>query len=170
MLIDQDGALYRLVDDAHTAWHAGHSFWRGCRQLNDHSLGVELQHGGVRYPDRHGALAPFTFGQIASLCRLLHYWQDSFAIAPENIVGHSDIAPERKIDPGPLFPWPQLVRAGLAADYSDHRHLLDMTDEAAVRAGLAAIGYDPLASTNALKRAFALRLGVDLPMVVKPTA
>ncbi|MDI9313574.1 MAG: N-acetylmuramoyl-L-alanine amidase [Hydrotalea sp.] len=156
VVIDSDGKIYRLVADDKTAWHAGLSYWRGTRNLNPHSLGVELQHGGVRYPDKNGKLADYPIAQIESLMALLHHWRGKFSVPPENIVGHSDIAPDRKIDPGATFPWQRLVVENLAQDMAPHRNILTMADDKA-RDQLLAMGYDPMVDTATLKKAFGLR-------------
>ncbi len=160
VVIDVDGKVYRLVDDNKTAWHAGLSYWRGVRNINHHALGVELQNGGVRYPDNHGKLSDFPPKQIAALINLLQYWQKKFSITAPNIIGHSDVSPGRKIDPGAKFPWPSLVAKNLAQDMNPHRAILTMPDDDA-RQALLALGYDPQVDTAILRQAFALRLGID---------
>ncbi|WP_425405632.1 N-acetylmuramoyl-L-alanine amidase [Hwanghaeella sp.] len=107
-LIDEDGTVYRLVAEEKRAWHAGLSYWRGQRDVNSHSIGIELQNPGERFGYR-----PFAEPQMAaliSLCRgILQRWQ----IPSRNVVGHSDIACDRKHDPGHLFNWQGLARAGI---------------------------------------------------------
>ena len=158
VVIDSNGDVYRLVGDEKTAWHAGLSYWRGTRNLNHHSLGVELQHGGVRYPGKNGKPEAYPAAQINALKQLLRHWCDRFSVVPENIVGHSDVAPDRKIDPGPTFPWQELAEDGLAQDMTAHRDIITMGDDVA-RGKLLALGYDPEATAAVLKKSFALRLG-----------
>ena len=102
--------VYQLVDENRRAWHAGVSAWYDYPDLNTSSIGIELVNEGRR-PDL--SWAPYTPQQIETLIALLHDIVAKHNIPAEHIVGHSDIAPQRKIDPGPLFPWEQLAQAGL---------------------------------------------------------
>ena len=106
-VLAEDGALYRLVPESHVAWHAGRSWWRGREALNGTSIGVEIVnlHG-----DRHD-YPPQQVTALIELCRGILARHP--AIAPRNVVGHSDIAPKRKIDPGLRFPWASLAAAGI---------------------------------------------------------
>ena len=106
-LIEADGQIFRLVDEARRAWHAGVACWRGERDVNARSIGVELVNPG----HEHGYL-PFPDSQVAVLLRLLDDVRSRWAVDDGDIVGHSDVAPERKLDPGELFPWPRLADAG----------------------------------------------------------
>ncbi len=106
-VLAEDGTAYRLVPEDRTAWHAGPSYWRGREALNATSIGVEIVnlHG-----DRHDYPPP----QIAALIDLCHgIIARHPAIVARNVVGHSDIAPQRKIDPGRRFPWATLAAAGI---------------------------------------------------------
>lgn len=111
----RDGTLWQLVPESELAWHAGPSFWRGATRINDTSIGIELVNPGYRQTLTGLRWAPFSPEQIAVLEALLKDAARRYRIAPENIVGHSDIAPQRKQDPGPLFPWKQLAQAGIGA-------------------------------------------------------
>ncbi|MCD0503756.1 N-acetylmuramoyl-L-alanine amidase [Bordetella petrii] len=106
--------VYRLVDETRNAWHAGASSWYRQVSLNPVSIGIELVNGGR---DDHApggtGWQPYSQAQIQSLILLLQDVLARHGIAPENVVGHSDIAPQRKTDPGPLFPWKQLADAGI---------------------------------------------------------
>lgn len=106
-LIDKQGQIFQLVDEAHRAWHAGVSSWEGETDINNGSIGIELDNGG----HTHGP-EPFPDEQIRSLLVLLKDLVDRHKIQPHRILGHSDIAPGRKIDPGPLFPWDILAKHG----------------------------------------------------------
>lgn len=108
ILIDDDGAVHRLVDDEHRAWHAGVSFWRGISDINSVSIGVELVNPGHEFGYR-----AFPDPQIRSLITVAGGIVAKYGIAPSHIVGHSDIAPGRKTDPGELFPWQRLASEGL---------------------------------------------------------
>jgi len=106
-VLAEDGMVHRLVPEDRVAWHAGRSYWRGRATLNATSVGVEIVnlHG-----DRHDYPKP----QIAALIELCHGILGRHpAIVPRNVVGHSDIAPKRKTDPGLRFPWAMLAEAGI---------------------------------------------------------
>ena len=107
-LIDEDGAVLRLVDEARRAWHAGVARWRGHSDINDRSVGIELvnpghEHGYRRFPEP----------QMAAVIALSHGIVARHAIPARNVVGHGDIAPDRKSDPGELFDWRRLAHAGI---------------------------------------------------------
>jgi N-acetylmuramoyl-L-alanine amidase len=131
-VVDEDGTTYALVGEEYRAWHAGVSYWRGVRGLNDRSVGIEIVNPGHEWGYRG-----FPVGQlnaVRDLClRILARWP---GIEARNVVGHSDIAPDRKQDPGELFPWAWLAGQGVGV----------WTDETAapgdVWSDLAAIGYD----------------------------
>ncbi len=123
---------YRLVDESRRAWHAGASFWAGRTNLNDQSIGIELVnqawcHASTewvnpesRRPDSICFFPDFADGQIALLVELLDdIYERHPDIPPTHIVGHSDIAPDRKIDPGPRFPWQRLAELGYGAWFDD---------------------------------------------------
>ncbi len=107
-LIDEDGTTYQLVDEAERAWHAGASCWRGNRAINARSIGIELVNPGHEFGYR-----PFPEAQMDALIRLAQVILARHPIPPRNVVGHSDIAPSRKQDPGELFDWPMLARHGI---------------------------------------------------------
>lgn len=107
-LIDEDGTCYALVAEEHRAWHAGRSFWRGWRNVNARSIGIELVNPGHEFGYR-----PFPEAQMASLIALAGGILDRHPIPARNVVAHSDIAPTRKEDPGELFDWPGLAQAGI---------------------------------------------------------
>lgn len=105
-LIERDGTLVQLVDVHRRAWHAGESQWCGRDRCNDYSVGVELEGCDEQ---------PFEDAQYETLHRLLRWLAGVFpAITPERVVGHSDVAPGRKTDPGPCFDWAR-ARAALPA-------------------------------------------------------
>lgn len=107
-MIDEDGAMSRLVPESRRAWHAGVAEWAGDRRVNDRSIGIELVNPG----HEHG-LRPFPEAQMAALEALAGAVVRRHAIAPRCVVGHSDVAPARKRDPGELFDWARLARAGI---------------------------------------------------------
>jgi N-acetylmuramoyl-L-alanine amidase len=106
-VLAEDGTLYRLVPEDCVAWHAGRSHWRGREALNATSIGVEIV-------NLHGDRHDYPRAQVAALIELCHgILVRHPAIVPRNIVGHSDIAPKRKIDPGLRFPWATLALSGI---------------------------------------------------------
>ncbi|WP_239952572.1 N-acetylmuramoyl-L-alanine amidase [Pantoea sp. Z09] len=107
--------VWQLVPEAQLAWHAGASYWRGATHINDTSIGIELVNRGYTRTLTGRDWQPFSAAQIAALIPLLKDITQRYAIAPVQIVGHSDIAPQRKQDPGPLFPWRQLAQQGIGA-------------------------------------------------------
>jgi len=112
--------IYRLVDETRSAWHAGDSRWYEQAWLNPTSIGIELVNTG-RNDHAHGAPGwqPYPDAQIQALVLLLRDLIARHGVHPENIVGHSDIAPQRKTDPGPLFPWKRLADAGIGRWYDE---------------------------------------------------
>jgi len=108
-LVAEDGTVLRLVDEDKRAWHAGRSHWRGVKDINSASIGIEIVNPGHEFGYR-----PFPDEQVAAVIRLVHEIKDRYDITRGNVVGHSDIAPARKQDPGELFPWGKLARLRLA--------------------------------------------------------
>ena len=107
-VIDEDGSLYQLVLEEHRAWHAGVAAWRGNTNINDRSIGIELVNPGHEFGYR-----PFTSAQMTILIPLTQEIIARHAIAARDVVGHSDIAPIRKQDPGELFDWADLANQGI---------------------------------------------------------
>lgn len=107
--------VWQLVPESQRAWHAGTSSWQGTTELNAASIGIEnVNLGPIDTPQGRG-WQPYPPAQVDALIRLSKDIVTRYAIAPTRVVGHSDIAPQRKIDPGPLFPWKQLYDAGVGA-------------------------------------------------------
>jgi len=113
-LINQKGKIIRLVQDKYVAWHAGKSCWGRYKSLNENSIGIELVNKGHQF-----GYTNFKKKQILSLVKLGKRLIKKYKINKKNIVGHSDIAPLRKIDPGEKFPWKYLAkkRVGIWHDY-----------------------------------------------------
>ncbi len=136
-LVDEDGTLYRLVDETKRAWHAGASHWAEETDINSCSVGIELQNPGHEFGYRS-----FPDAQMTALTALCADILSRLAIPTERILGHSDVAPSRKEDPGELFDWRRLAEAGIgrlpAATATDYK-----MDDQEARALLTAIGYDP---------------------------
>tara|TARA_B100000902_G_scaffold235215_1_gene222925 strand:- start:127 stop:870 length:744 start_codon:yes stop_codon:yes gene_type:complete len=106
--IKRNGELLNLVPDLYEAWHAGKSHWKNFKSLNKNSIGIEITNPG----HEHG-YKKFTQKQIASLKKILRYLSKKYKIKKENILGHSDISPDRKKDPGERFPWQKLAKENL---------------------------------------------------------
>jgi N-acetylmuramoyl-L-alanine amidase len=151
-LIDEDGQVLRMVPEERRAWHAGVSYWRGQTGLNDCSIGIEIVNPGHEWGYR-----PFPDAQIEALIPLLADIKQRHAVTRGNVVGHSDIAPARKRDPGELFPWGKLARLRLALP-RPARNLMDPNwTDAGFLLALERFGYDvsdPLAATIAFQRRF----------------
>ncbi|MGX5021314.1 N-acetylmuramoyl-L-alanine amidase [Enterobacter asburiae] len=107
--------IWQLVPESELAWHAGISFWRGTNRINDTSVGIELENRGWQKTSGVKHFTPFEPAQIAALVPLAKDIITRYNIRPENVVAHSDIAPQRKDDPGPLFPWRELAQQGIGA-------------------------------------------------------
>lgn len=107
-VLHEDGAVVQLVAERDRAWHAGKGSWQGREDVNSRSVGIEIVNGGHRY-----GLPPYPDAQIEALIALCRGILARHAIAPWNIVAHSDIAPERKRDPGEHFPWARLAASGI---------------------------------------------------------
>ncbi|BBR21685.1 N-acetylmuramoyl-L-alanine amidase [Klebsiella sp. WP3-S18-ESBL-05] len=107
--------IWRLVPESELAWHAGVSFWRGATRINDTSIGIELENLGWQKSGGTKSFPPFEPTQIQALIPLAKDIIKRYNIEPQNVVAHSDIAPQRKDDPGPLFPWQALAQQGIGA-------------------------------------------------------
>jgi N-acetylmuramoyl-L-alanine amidase len=110
---DPKPVIYNLVDETNAAWHAGNSSWKNYTQLNNSSIGIEIVNPGWKDTPTGRVYAPFPQSQIDAIIPLVRDIVTRHHIAPENVLGHSDIAPLRKQDPGPMFPWKQFADAGL---------------------------------------------------------
>lgn len=137
-VITEEGEVIRLVPEDKRAWHAGVSFWRGHKDVNSASIGIELDHPGHALGYR-----PFAEAQIDALIPLLHRIIKTHDIPRANVVGHSDVAPARKIDPGELFPWDRLAGYGLCLPRPERLDRGDPFDnDAAFYLALERFGYD----------------------------
>ena len=112
-LISRNGKVLQLVKDNNIAWHAGVSNWFNFKNLNKNSIGIELENKGHQY-----GYQDFPSKQIAQLIKILKILKKKFKIQNTNIIGHSDIAPSRKTDPGEKFPWKKLYKNDLAIWHS----------------------------------------------------
>ena len=150
-MIGEEGTVTALVPEAKRAWHAGRSYWRGITDVNSASIGIELVNPGHEW-----GYTPFPEPQMAALIRLLAdiIWRREIELS--NVVGHSDIAPARKMDPGELFEWPRLARLGLALPTPKPRIRLLHENPGALYLSLERFGYD-ISDGHAAVRAFQRR-------------
>jgi N-acetylmuramoyl-L-alanine amidase len=136
-LIEEDGTLWRLVRESRRAWHAGAACWRGERDVNGRSIGIELVNPGHEFGYR-----PFPDAQMATLITLARDLVADHAIPPGHVVGHSDVAPARKQDPGELFDWRRLAAAGIGLWPTPAAGDAGPEKPGEVAALLTRIGYD----------------------------
>lgn len=156
-LVEEDGTIWRLVPESSRAWHAGLSFWRGHRALNDRSVGIEIVNPGHEWGYR-----PFPEVQMAAVIGLCRELIGRHPIPPRNVVAHSDIAPDRKQDPGELFDFARLARNGVGlysnvADLGTGEAVVDAAGLAPVRRDLTRVGYE-VATSGAWDPRFGLVL------------
>jgi len=151
-LVHEDGRVLCLVPEDRRAWHAGASHWRGITDVNSASIGIEVVNPGHDWGYR-----AFPDAQLEALVELVSDVKDRHGITRGNVVGHSDVAPTRKRDPGELFPWGRLARLRLALPRPT-RNLMDPGwTGAGFLLALERFGYDvtdPLAATVAFQRRF----------------
>lgn len=133
-LIEEDGRIHRLVEESRRAWHAGVSFWAGERDINGVSIGIELVN-----PGHDLGCQAFPQPQMAALIELGQAILARHPIAPARVLGHSDVAPSRKIDPGELFDWQALAKAGIGLWPAPAPGPADL---ASVQRALARFGYE----------------------------
>ncbi len=143
-LIARDGTIFQLVDERARAWHVGESKWGPNADINSSSLGIELDNNGDE---------PFPEAQISALLRLLTDIEERYHIPRENVLGHADVAPKRKIDPSRYFPWQRLAERGFGL-WCDPP-LPDPPTPFDATVTLRALGYD-VSDVEAATRAFTL--------------
>ncbi|MBL8772721.1 MAG: N-acetylmuramoyl-L-alanine amidase [Phenylobacterium sp.] len=143
-VVEEDGRVFRLVPEERRAWHAGVSFWRGRRGVNADSIGIEIVNPGHEWGYR-----AFPEAQVAAVIELVADIRSRWTIEDRDIVGHADVAPARKEDPGELFPWKRLAEAGhglwAEAPAAPGAPIGEGEEGAAVfalQAGLTRLGYD----------------------------
>jgi len=153
-LVDEDGTVYRLVDEDKRAWHAGKSRWKDETDLNSRSIGIEIAN-----PGHSGGYRDFPPAQMAAVTALCQDIMARRSIPADHVLAHSDIAPARKQDPGERFDWRGLAAEGVGVwpspvqdDFTRASALA--RDEAALRAQLTAFGYAPDDDLQAVLTAF----------------
>lgn len=149
-LIAEDGAVTLLVPQTQRAWHAGVGQWGDVTDVNSRSIGIELANSGT---------TPFAAAQMDALTQLLCDINRRWAIRPERIIGHSDMAPGRKIDPGARFDWRRLALAGLSVwpDKQEVASNSGQPDPAAFLEAMQAFGYTATEDVDLLVHVLRLR-------------
>lgn len=150
-VVSEDGQIVRMVPEDKRAWHAGQSHWRGITDVNSASIGIEIVNPGHEWGYR-----PFLDEQIDALIPLVHDIVTRHKITRGNIVGHSDIAPARKQDPGELFPWYRLARLRLALPRPTKNLMDPHWSDGGFMLALERFGYD-ISDQEAAVRAFQRR-------------
>ena len=151
-LVSEDGQVLRMVDEEKRAWHAGRSWWRGIQDVNSASIGIEIVNPGHEFGYR-----PFPEAQMDSLVPLVADIVGRYAIRPPYVVGHSDVAPARKEDPGELFDWGRLAKLGLAMPRPTGNLIDPLWTDGGFLLALERYGYDvhqPKAAVRAFQRRF----------------
>ena len=149
--IKKNGSVLNLVPPTYEAWHAGKSSWKGLKSLNKYSIGIELQNSGHDYK-----YEKFSQKQIISTKKLLRYLINKYKVNFKNILGHSDIAPDRKKDPGEKFPWKDLAKSKLSQWHNlNEKKLkrerlisLNLVEESNFMMNLTKIGYFKISQKN----------------------
>ncbi|MFL4555907.1 N-acetylmuramoyl-L-alanine amidase [Yersinia kristensenii] len=147
--LDGKPIVLQLVPESERAWHAGVSYWHGRNSLNDTSIGIEIVNKGFTEKMLGRQWYPYNESQIQLIERLTKDIVERYNIDPTDVVAHSDIAPQRKSDPGPLFPWKRLAEQGIGAwpddatvtKYIDGRNKNDLASVAIIQQALARYGY-----------------------------
>ena len=147
-LIDTNGAITVLVEEGKRAWHAGLAYWQGETDINSVAIGIEIHNPG------HGfGYVPFPEPQIDSLITLVKDILGRHEIPADRVLGHSDIAPARKDDPGELFPWKRLAREGIGR-WPKKSGPSKPADQMILRDLMTQFGYDPGAPLEKIIKAF----------------
>ena len=162
--IKYDGKIIQLIPDLYTAWHAGKSAWGKKKLLNDFSIGIEISNTGHNYGYKN-----YKKKQITALIKLLQNLKKKYKIKSENILGHSDIAPVRKKDPGEKFPWKKLAKKKLSIWHKVNSIILkklrrekcDKFEKNLFLKNISKIGYVKC-KTFYMVRAFQMRFRPDL--------
>lgn len=151
-VVDEDGQLVHMVREEQRAQHAGLSYWRGVTDCNSASIGIEIVNPGHEFGYR-----PFPEAQMDTVTRLVAELVRTYGVEPRNVVGHSDVAPARKEDPGELFDWEALAKLGLAIKRPSANLVDPGWSDATFLSALERYGYgiaDGKAATVAFQRRF----------------
>lgn len=169
-LVEEDGTIFQLVDEAQRAWHAGVASWRGATNINARSIGIEIASPGHEWGYR-----AFPETQIEAVFALVKDVSQRFGIDPRRVLGHADVAPQRKDDPGELFPWARLAADGLAVGpYTGQPD--PSVDYADALEAIESVGYEmpetgPAATILAFQRRFCpAALGQGMSPLTKAAA
>ena len=149
--IKKNGSVLNLVPPVYEAWHAGKSSWKDLKSLNKYSIGIEIQNSG-----HDNKYEKFSQKQIISTKKLLRYLINKYRVSLKNVLGHSDIAPDRKKDPGEKFPWKDLAKSKLSQWHNlDEKKLkrerlisLNLVEESNFMVNLTKIGYFKISQKN----------------------
>ena len=149
--IKKNGSVLNLVPPVYEAWHAGKSSWKDLKSLNKYSIGIEIQNSG-----HDNKYEKFSQKQIISTKKLLRYLINKYKISLKNVLGHSDVAPDRKKDPGEKFPWKDLAKSKLSKWHNlDEKKLkrerlisLNLVEESNFMVNLTKIGYFKISQKN----------------------
>ncbi|NIA68613.1 N-acetylmuramoyl-L-alanine amidase [Pelagibius litoralis] len=151
--VEEDGRVFQLVGEDRRAWHAGHARWQGADDINARSIGIEIVNPGHEFGYR-----PFPAAQMASVTALAQDILERHPIPAERVLGHADVAPLRKEDPGELFDWPGLAAAGVglwpAYDVSGDSVTGDGVTAALTTLGYGFVDEDPAAVIRAFQRRY----------------
>jgi N-acetylmuramoyl-L-alanine amidase len=142
--LDEQRKIFQLVQEKDRAWHAGTSSWGKRIGLNDTSIGIEIVNLGYKDEAGQRIWYPFTEYQIESVIELATVIIERYQIQATNVIGHSDVAPGRKVDPGPLFPWKKLYDHGIGAWFDEKALEIKPCDEIDIRklqSNLKTYGY-----------------------------
>lgn len=157
-VICKDGKLHHMLNDYLRAWHGGIGKWGNNTDINSSSIGIEIDNNGVD---------SFSIEQLTTLMQLLGNLKKAYAIPTANFIGHSDIAPSRKVDPNVTFPWKKLADAGFGLWWSDTTNVKVPQDFNALQA-LRIIGYDIKDSTAAVQAFNRKFLQLDKEAAITP--
>jgi len=150
--------IFRLVDESRRAWHSGASAWKGHRMLNASSIGIEIVHPGFKPgPNGERIYVPFSEAQMQALIPLMQDIVQRHRIRPDRILGHGEVSPAYKEDPGPTFPWRRLAERGITPPWPDDSRVAAqrerfealLPDAAWFQRALAQVGY-PVDQTGAM--------------------
>ncbi|HEX8622426.1 MAG TPA: N-acetylmuramoyl-L-alanine amidase [Allosphingosinicella sp.] len=151
-LVGEDGEVLRMVDEDKRAWHAGRAYWRGLTDVNGASIGIEIVNPGHEFGYR-----PFAEAQMDALVPLVADIVGRYRIRPPYVVGHSDVAPARKEDPGELFDWARLAKLGVAMPRPTENLIDPLWTDGGFLLALERYGYDvhqPKPAVRAFQRRF----------------